>query len=72
MPNITRLTVAHTGADGDEYLHTYKDATFNTLDRPGFVSVRGIPQSGSEAGSQDKRTVHYPVDRIVRITEVSR
>lgn len=64
-----RIHIAHRGADGDEYVHTFKDASFST-ERNGFVSVTGVQVQGSQ--SNDVRTVHYPVGGVVRLTETER
>lgn len=68
-----QITIAHRGADGDEYHHRFKDAVLigGADEKPGFLTVRGVFLS--TAATSDKKIVrHYPVDALVHVTEEER
>jgi hypothetical protein len=62
------IAVMHVGADGDEYTHSYREADFSAVFKPGFITVIGAPTNGYAAGGP-ARTVHYETGRVIRISQ---
>lgn len=67
-----RVTIVHTGHDGDEYTHSFKDVTTLTSEGlAGFLTVVGVPTNGIHAFHTNARETSYPIGRVLRvITEI--
>lgn len=66
-----RIAITHKGADGDAYTDTFDDASIDTEFQPGMVAVRGVLKGGNSTFARtDKRTVYYPLDSVIKVTEV--